>query len=191
MVVYPAAILVWPSADTTPRFLLPVAPLCLVYVCHGLRRLGAWRGPAWERLPGAALAAGVLAVYAWQFTRADFGSLHDGIGKPESVALFDYVRQETPPDAIILFQKPRAMALLTGRRSSALHVPHDDEEAWRYLRGIGATYVVADRDLFNREPSVVRAVARRWPDRLREVYQNEDFTVYAVIEAPAAFQAAR
>jgi hypothetical protein len=191
MALYPAAILVWPCAESTPRFLLPLAPLCLVCVCHSLRRLGAWRGPAWERLPGTVLAVGVLAVYAWQYTRADFGSLHDGIGKKESVALFDYVRRQTPPDAVILFQKPRAMALLTGRRSSALHVPHDDQEAWRYLRRIGATHVVADRDLFSRGPSVVRTVAQRWPDRLREVYRNKDFTVYAVVGVSPALQAAR
>ncbi len=190
-VLYPAAILTWPCTESSPRLLLPVAPLCLVYVCHGLRRLGGWRGPAWERLAGGVLAAGVLAIYAWQYTRADFGSLHDGIGKPESVALLDYVRRQTPPDAVILFQKPRAMALLTGRRSSALHIPHDDEEAWRYLGRIGATHVVADRDLFRRGPSVVRTLARHWPDRLREVYQNKDFTVYAVVETQAAHRAAR
>jgi hypothetical protein len=190
-VLYPAAILAWPSAESSPRLLLPVAPLCLVYVCHGLRRVGGWCGPVWERLPAGVLAAGVLALYTRQYTRADFGSLRDGIGKPESVALLDYVRRQTPADAVILFQKPRAMALLTGRRSSALHVPHDDEEAWRYLCRIGASYVVADRDLFSLGPSVVRTVARRWPDRLREVYQNKDFTVYAVVEAPAALRAAR
>ncbi len=190
-VLYPAAILVWPSADSSPRFLIPLAPLGLVYVCHGLRRLGAWRGAAWERLAGAVAVVGVLAVYAWQYTRADFGSLHHGIGTAESVALIDYVRRQTPPDAVILFQKPRAMALLTGRHSSALHVPHDDEEAWRYLRRIGATYVVADRDLFGRGPSVVRTLARRCPDRLREVYKNTDFTVYAVVEPPPALRAAR
>jgi hypothetical protein len=185
MVVYLGAILVWPCTESTQRLLLPLAPLCLVYVCHGLRRLGAWRGAAWKWLPGAVLAAGVLAFYAWQYTRADFGSLHDGIGKMESVALFDYVRRQTPPEAVILFQKPRAMALLTGRRSSALHVPRDDEEAWRYLCRIGATHVVADRDLFSRGPSVVRSLARRWPDRLQEVYRNQDFTVYVVVEGPA------
>jgi hypothetical protein len=190
-VVYLAAILVWPSADSSPRLVFPLAPLGLVYVCHGLRRLGAWRGAAWERLPGAVAVVGVLALYAWQYTRADFGSLHHGIGKAESVALIDYVRRQTPPDAVILFQKPRAMALLTGRRSSALHMPRDDEEAWHYLRRIGATYVVADRDLFGRGPSVVRTVARRWPDRLREVYKNQDFTVYAVVEPPPALRAAR
>jgi hypothetical protein len=191
LVLYPMALLVWPSAESTPRFLLPLAPLVLVYVCHALRRLGTWRGPAWEGVAAGMLAAGALAVYAFGYTRADFGSLRDGIGKPESVALFDYVRRQTPPDAVILFQKPRAMALLSGRRSSALHVPSDDEDLWRYLRTVHATYAVADRDLFARTPNPLRSFARRHPERLREVFRNADFTVYAVVDEPPALQAAR
>ncbi len=191
VVLYPAILLIWPSAESTPRFLLPLAPLVLVYVCQALRQLGAWRGPAWERVPAGVLAAGVLALYVFGYSRADFGSLREGIGKKESMELFEFVRHRTPPDAVVLFQKPRAMALLTGRRCSALHVPRDDEDLWRYLQTIGASYAVADRDLFARTPNPLRRFAKRHPERLREVYRNADFTVYAVAEEPPALRAAR
>jgi hypothetical protein len=185
-VLYPMVLVAWPTGGSTPRFLMPMAPLGLVYVCHGLRLLGSWRGPVWERAPGTVLALGVLAVYAVQFGRADFGSLREGVGKPESVALFDYVRRETPLDAVVLFQKPRAMALLTGRHAAAPHRLHDDAELWRYLEGIGATHVVADRDVFGNSPFVLRPFAERYPDRLRPVFQNRDFTVYAVTDGPSS-----
>jgi hypothetical protein len=191
LVLYPAVLLVWPSAESTQRFLLPLAPLVLVYACQALRRLGAWCGPAWEHAPAGILACSLLVVYAFGYSRADFGSLREGIGKAESVELLDYVRRRTPPEAVVLFQKPRALALLTGRRSSALHVPRDDDDLWRYLRAIRATYAVADRDMFALTPNPLRAFARRHPDRLREVFRNGDFTVYALVEETPALRAAR
>ena len=47
----PAVLVAWPTGGSTPRFLMPLAPLGLVYVCHGLRLLGTWRGRATAPAP--------------------------------------------------------------------------------------------------------------------------------------------
>jgi hypothetical protein len=185
LAAYVAILVLFPASESTVRYLAPLAPLALVYVCHGLRRVGAWLGPWWEYAPGAVLGMGILAVSLIQYRRCDFGALREGIGKAESVALFDYVRRQTRPDAVLLFQKPRVMALLTGRRAAANHIPADDADLWRYLHTIGATHVVVDHDIFTHRPDVLGPFAQRHHDRLQAVYGNRDFTVYAVVDATA------
>jgi hypothetical protein len=183
LAAYVATLVIYPPTSTTVRYLAPLAPLALVYVCHGLRWVGARLGPWWERVPGAVLAAGILAISLTQYRHCDFGALREGIGKTESAALFDYVRRETSPDAVLLFQKPRVMALLTGRRAAANHLPADDAELWHYLHAIGATHVVVDHHVFTHRPDVLGPFARRYPDRLTAVFHNHDFTVYTVLGA--------
>jgi 4-amino-4-deoxy-L-arabinose transferase-like glycosyltransferase len=181
LAAYLAAMVIWPTTESTVRYLAPLAPLALVYVCHGLRCVGARLGLWWEYVPAAALALGILAISLIQYRNCDFGALREGIGKQESTALFDYVRWQTRPDAILLFQKPRVLALLTGRRAAANHIPADDADLWRYLHAIGATHVVVDHEVFTNRPNVLGPFVRRYPDRLRAVYANRDFTVYALL----------
>jgi 4-amino-4-deoxy-L-arabinose transferase-like glycosyltransferase len=183
LAAYLATLVLFPASESTVRYLAPVAPLALVYVCHGLRRLGSRLGLRWEYVPGAVLATALVLVSLIQYRHRDFGTLREGIGKAESQALFDYVRQATSPDAVLLFQKPRVMALLTGRRAAANHIPADDADLWRYLHTIAATHVVVDHQIFTHRPNVLGPFARRHPDQLHAVYANADFTVYAVVNA--------
>ena len=99
--------------------------------------------PRTRRRVLAGFGLAVAVSYAATFTKLDYGPLREGIGKPESVELFDHVRRDTPSDAVVVFLKPRAMALLTGRRSTVWHEPKTDAELQDYWRSIGATHVVA------------------------------------------------
>lgn len=190
-ILYPLAIATWPSTGSSPRFLMPLAPLGLVYACYGLRHIGEIWGPWWERVPGTVLAVGVLAVYGLQYRHAELGAFRQGIGNTQSVALFDYVKSAVPPDAVLVFQKPRAMALLTGRRASAIHAAPDDADVWRYVEKIGATHVVVDQGLFGSASTVLGPFAQRNAKRLRPVFHNADFTVYEVKTAAADLHAGR
>jgi hypothetical protein len=127
----------------------------------------------------------VLASYAGQYTRMEFGSLREGIGKAETVALFDYVRGHTAHDDVFVFQKPRALALFTGRKASALHTPASDQELWAYLGRVHATHVVVS-PLFADNYRLLRPFVQRNTERLREVYENGDFSVYRIEANPTA-----
>jgi hypothetical protein len=184
-VLYTSAIVVWPSSEWNQRFLLPLLPLYAAYVLHGIGAAAAVC-PRTVALPaGIGLAAAVLASYAGQYTRMEFGSLREGVGKAETVALFDYVRSHTAGDDVFVFQKPRALALFTGRRASALHTPASDEELWAYLDRVRAGYVIVS-PLFADNYRLLRPFVERNADRLREVYENRDFAVYRLGTGPAA-----
>jgi hypothetical protein len=177
--LYGLAVTVWPSAAWGQRFLVPVVPLFVFYGCLGIRRLSRSWGPRLEVRLGAVVAAAVLLSYAGRFSRLDLGPLREGIGKPETADLFTFVREQTGTDAVLLFQRPRALALFTGRRASAHHAPRSDDDLWHYLRRIGATHVVVAR-VFPESAGVLKPFVERNAAHFRRVYDNPDFTVYRV-----------
>jgi hypothetical protein len=126
----------------------------------------------------------VLASYAGAYTRLERGPFRQGVSTPEAAALFEFIREHTHPDDVVVFQKPRALALYTGRQASGHHYPPSDEHLWRYLRQIGATHVVVTPQL-RASCAVLRPFVRRCSGRLEEVFAGE-FTVYRVRQTPVA-----
>ena len=184
VLLYGVILVLWPSSTTDQRFLLPLFPLFIVYACQGLHRLGSLAGVQWERRLALGLAAALLLTYVGRYNRIGFGP-RLGIDKPESQSLFDYVRTATAPDAVFLFEKPRALALFTGRRAAAAHAAATDQELWHYLGNIHASYIVIDR-VFEDSEYPLQPFVSRHPDRLEEVYHNTDFTVYRIRTTPVA-----
>jgi hypothetical protein len=129
-------------------------------------------------------------------TRLDL-KVTEGIGKAESVALFNYVRHQTPEDGVMIFVKPRVMSLLTSRRASAYHMPSDPSHLWDYFSRIGATHlvVVENDDAFAgaEDPmrlAYLRAFAESNPAKLRPVFANADFRVYHIADGEAGLATA-
>ena len=180
-----ALLILWPFAEWQRRYLLPLLPLFVLYSCEGLVRLGQMVS-ARAVLPAAGvLGAAVLLSYATWYTRLEFGPFRQGVTTPEAAALFRFIRDKTHPDDVILFQKPRALALYTGRRSSGHRPGASDEHLWSYLRQIDASHVVVTPQLPG-SWKVLAPFVKRNADRLDPVYRSEAFSVYRIrLEAVA------
>jgi hypothetical protein len=184
--IYLAVVLLWPSYQGI-RFLFPIFPLYLFYALRGLEHPWLAGRPRLRRVVAVVLLAAVGLSYVASATRIEIGPLREGVAKPESVALFDYVRAHTEAGDAIIFVKPRAMSLLTGRASSVYHGAQDDRGLWDYFEKIGARYLVVvenDDALKDAEsPELLeylrQFVARNGP-RLERTWGNADFTVYRV-----------
>jgi hypothetical protein len=99
----------------------------------------------------------------------------DHYGSDETTRLLEFVRTRTPPDAVIVFAKPRALYLMTGRRGFC-PVESADDELWSELDAQGVTHVVlGGPKLFFLAP-----FAQRFPERLTPVYGSKEFTVLMV-----------
>jgi hypothetical protein len=185
-VLYLVTVLLWPGYGGE-RLLLPIVPLWLCYALVGLR--SRWLA-AHGRLRGlliAGLLAAVSATYAGRWSKADQWTAADGIGQRNAAALFGFIAGHTQPSDVMVFIKPRAMALLTGRRTSPYHEPAEDRQLWDYFHSIDARYVVTverDRVLGSAAPPELLEYLRRFVARNRgrfeEVYRNDDFAVYRV-----------
>jgi hypothetical protein len=181
-------LVVWPAAEREQRFLMPLLPLFFLYAADGLRRLVAKPLARLERPAGAGLAAAVLLSYAAAHTRMEAGPFREGVSTRESAALFDWVRAETRPEDVFLFQKPRALALFTGRHASGHPVSPVDESLLKHINQSGTTHVVVCRQSGDLEYSrkILQPFIDRNAARFRAVYQTPVFTVYRVEEAAMA-----
>ncbi len=197
-VLYMIAVLLFPGFAGR-RYLQPIFPLYLLFAARGLQNvwLGAWlvRRPVLRRTAFAALLVAVAASYAASCTQLEL-DVTEGVSKPESVAMFDYIINHTDDDDVMIFIKPRVMSLLASRRSSAYHMPAADSELWDYFDRIKATHlVVVENDAaFDgaEEPDRVkylRDFAARNASKLTPVFENADFRVHKINNrAPATAQ---
>ena len=187
--VYLAPVILWPSFQGT-RFLIPIVPFYFYYFLLGVRRMDA----AVERRSGTRNAvlvvtlATVLLSYACRYSTLPFGPLSEGIAKRESRELFEFVKSSTDPRDVFVFSRPRALALLAGRRASGGYSPTDACRLWQYLREIGASHVITgpEPDPFNADAEYLRRFVSQFPNDFRRVMANRDLAVYRIERDPCA-----
>lgn len=185
-VLYLGVVFVWPSYQAE-RYLYPIFPLAVFYAFRGLNHPWILSRQRLHRGLIGLLLVVVPLTYIARYTTLEFGPQTEGVAKAESIELFEFIRTETPPDAVVIFVKPRVMALYTRRPSSMYQRPPKDSELWSYLVHIGADYlVVAENDeafKYYAEPEVLeylRDFASRNAASLERVFANTDFTVYRI-----------
>ncbi|BDS10015.1 phospholipid carrier-dependent glycosyltransferase [Aureispira anguillae] len=96
------------------RFLFPVLPFLVFYLIEGIYALI----PSTKKrkiVLGTLVTVSLIqslgtSVYYWQ---KDTNEAHSA----ELQSIYQFIRQETPEKALIIFQKPRALRLFTGRNS--------------------------------------------------------------------------
>ena len=117
-----AAFITWPEPQGL-RFLYPILPLMLLIVVEGawsmLKRIPAQRQPLAQRT-GAALAGALLVLSLVTSARLGWINLQNGREingpfDPVSGEMFEFVREQTAPESVVVFFKPRALRLFTDR----------------------------------------------------------------------------
>jgi hypothetical protein len=124
LVVSLGLFITWPETQGL-RFIYPLAPIWVLIAAEG------WKAAA-EKLPAQKMsvarwiglgAAGLLIVFSVTAS-AQIGitNLRNGrdINGPFDVysqQMFEFIREQTPSDSVVIFFRPRAMRLLSGRDS--------------------------------------------------------------------------
>ena len=182
-VLYLAPVILWPSFQGT-RFLIPIVPFYFHYCLLGVGRMDAAAQRRWGTRHAVLVVflAAVLVSYAGRYSTLQFGPLPEGIAKRESRELFEFVNTSTDPTDIFVFSRPRALALLTGRRVSGGYSPADPCRLWQYMREIKASYVITgpEPDPFNDDAVYLRRFVSRFGNEFRRVMANGDLAVYRI-----------
>ena len=106
------------------RFIMPVLPFYVLFMlmgveaaCSASRR----HARAWRALALLVLWCIVMSFALVSLTNADNiqrdRHIDDGPFTADASEMFEFVRTQTPADSVIVFFKPRALKLLTGRQS--------------------------------------------------------------------------
>jgi len=187
LIFYVLTLLVIPAHEF--RYLFPVIPLYMVYVVIGAKEVSSPVNSRNLQYAPLVLAVAAGLAYTGKFTTLNYGPISEGVGRVESQELFQYIREKTHPTDVIVFRKPRALALFTGRRVSIFPKPTEnpllwDGTAWNYFRDIGARYLVvavarhAQGAEELRDIEWVQQFVARCDGQCKEVFMNTDFRVY-------------
>jgi hypothetical protein len=106
------------------RYLIPAMPFLFAYALSGALWFG-WFGRKWTHgkpVGALLLILGLLGAYGlkhriFAYNMVTYAPLV-GIEARESQDIFAYVRNRIPEGALVAFEKPRVLALFTGKRST-------------------------------------------------------------------------
>lgn len=167
-----------PADNEGLRFLIPLAPLFVLYGVEGLVGVRAifGRAPAWtERAALGLLLVLLVGCYLTAYGRTDFGPMRNSVTDADAQEMFRFVREKTEPDAVVVFNKPRALALYTGRASSCIYYADEFDDALAYLEEIDARYLAMRRDT-----RYLRRLTEERRERFDLLFSNAGFAVFRV-----------
>ncbi|MEK7829623.1 MAG: hypothetical protein AAB401_00975 [Acidobacteriota bacterium] len=184
--VYTICIVIVPM-DGGIRYLLPVVPFYIFYSLQCIRALPQTKGL--RSAVVAFIAVAVAATYAAGYSKQNFDEIPNSVTKAEAVEFFDYVNRQTTENDVIIFTKPRALALFTGRKSSFYPLMLEDKQIWEYFARIKATYiVVGPKGIEPFEQEFLTKFVGRHSAFVRQEYSNAGFQVYRITGLPKAEQ---
>ena len=162
------------------RFLFPMLPLFIYFAMQGIRltidKIGENQKPILRKGAYSYLLL-IVVIFAYNAGSNAYGNLRagrqiNGPFDPYSIETYDFIKNNTPPDSVIVFFKPRVMHLMTDRLSLALI------ECDRMLEG---DYLVLSKK--------VGENLQIPPERIKEcnlpldkVYENRRFVVYRILK---------
>jgi hypothetical protein len=100
-----------------------------------------------------------------------------GITSEPAELFLEHVRKHTPQDSIFVFEKPRVLALLTGRTATAWPRRRDPDTLLAHMQDKRADYLVVSRILWNGNCRPVKS-RPELPEQLVLDYRNDYFLVY-------------
>ncbi|HLI82538.1 MAG TPA: hypothetical protein VKV17_01405 [Bryobacteraceae bacterium] len=178
-VIYLAMIGIW-TVDQDLRFLLPVLPLWLLDCCEAIFWLQRRKG--FPKAVAAGALGAILILYAPHVGHTPAGAVPDlrtaGTNSRGFQEIAGFVRENTSPEARIVFSKPKLLAFFTGRQC-VVYPKTDAQAIIEYLKSIHADYLVASR-AFDSDRTLLFPLASEQPNLLEPVYQSNDAAVFRV-----------
>lgn len=170
------------AIEPDPRYLLPIMPITFALAAEGglfiAKRLSHPRRIVLCVALSLALYWGVLSARKSDEQQATCDAC---------MAMFSYVRAHTDQDSVIVFVKPRAMALLGGRASWRPSEKYTKDELTRKLAILGASIVVigaTGSDFAGKYP-VSASLAGRISDPGAEIlFRNSMFEIIRLGSSP-------
>ena len=129
VILYLAVLLIYPYRHAGIRFLWPVMPLLVFYLARGLETVSIMPKVS-KTAKVIFLGCLVLVSYLHMFgiILITQNQTLEGPQQPLAVEAFEYIRNNTAEDDLILFAKPRVLALYAERKSMANHIERSPKE---------------------------------------------------------------
>ena len=158
------------------RYLFPIVPLFVYYALVGVKKFNFFKRKKIELTAFIIIISAIIISYAGKYTTIDYSPIREGVTKEESVEIFNYIKENTSEEDIVIFRKPRVLSLFTGRSSSVYHEAQDDKELWNYIKEINATHLIVGI----LDGKFLYDFVEKYSNNFEEVYSNTDFKIYKI-----------
>ena len=158
------------------RFLFPIAPFILYFSVLGLKDLSLLTN---NRKKILVLFA--LCVFSLQYKNAIMkiidakNSLIKGPQEEASIFAFEYIKESLPDNALIVFRKPRVLALYTDRKSFGNSPKASAEGLHQQFKEIAATHILVHQKISD---VAIKTYLEKHDTLWAKVWNNEQFDLY-------------
>lgn len=177
--VYIATLMVVPFIQGY-RYLLPLVPFLMFYTFRGLELLASALDWRYLRFAPHTLIVAMGLSYFGSYATALPEPVSAGVKDEAAVELYDYVKAHVPADNVVIFRKPRILALFTGVHSAAYSGDHDSTQLWESFRHLHATWLLECREGFSRESPRYIDFIEENAQGLKLEFENRDFRLYRI-----------
>jgi hypothetical protein len=175
VVIYLTILIAW-GAQIGVRGLLPVLPIYLTYVVLGITEaVERWKKPKARALV-ATVAVSMAITYFGGLRQRPWQAALANVSDTSAQELFTFLRSQTQPSDLLLFAKPRSIALFSGRVTASLGADELTSESVRFVRENGVRFVIQS----SWTPAAYDQLLASGQFEL--VFGNGDFRVYRVGE---------
>jgi hypothetical protein len=171
-ILYLGTIIVW-RANQGMRFLIPLMPLFVLYVCRGLIQIGHWATHRVKWIAATIVLVAILFSYAGVYSQTAFGPFNEGVETRNAQDLFSFIRQNTQPGEAFMFIWPRALALYADRPAVGYTSLENELFNLDLGRKNNIHYVVVKKG-----EDYLRLLVKHYPELFVKVYSNPDFSMY-------------
>ena len=180
LLLYSTIIIIWPG-NQDMRFIIPIIPLYLFYFFYFYEEINSYyhNNMIIKRVIFLMLiitTSSIWLSYSLLYIKRGFPPIYQGIHKKDSVELFNYVRNKTNSDDVIIFTKPRVLSLMTSRKSTRYLTAKTDEDLMKYFEDIRASYII----VFNNESYLLSFLVRN-NYKFCLIFSNNTFTMYKIL----------
>ena len=177
-IFYILMLLLFPNNDSAYRLMVPLGFMFLFYAAIGFRSVQI----AFEiSSQTKALVVGGIILLLFLPGIVSIARLGDhvldGPQQKSSVEAFSYISKNVPADSVVMFAKPRALALYGGCRSLADPFTTDPTLIHVQVMKAKVTYLLINESL---SADHIKCYARVMLNRMTKKWENKDFVLYKI-----------
>jgi len=179
VILYFGVLLIYPYRNAGIRFLFPLMPFLTYYLAKGMETISIFPGIK-NKVKVFFLGALVLVSYLYMFLyilETDHQTL-EGPQEKNAVEAFEYINSNTNEDAVVLFAKPRVLALYAERKSLANHKDFTSKEIADMIFAYDVDYVLTHTDISD---LAIHDFIRAQDYICEYLWSNEKFVLYRVV----------
>jgi 4-amino-4-deoxy-L-arabinose transferase-like glycosyltransferase len=177
-IFYVIMLLVFPNNASAFRLMVPLGFIFLYYAALGMKRIKLPPSFSAFRLQlGTAILFLILFLPGIISIAASSGNTLAGPQQKSAGEAFAYISKNTPENAVIVFAKPRALALYTNRNGLADPFSADPTVMFNEITASRATHLMVHTELTQEN---MNRLVRIMKDRLTRIWGNSEFTLYKI-----------